>query len=185
MPTAPSTVFTPGLQQVCGSNGDPMDVSGVQIVTSASFTRPADVVAYAALDVVSNSTTAATVLTFANAGRTIGNSGLILSARHTKNNTTISGFRLFLWKAAPTAINDNLPFTLLYANRTNEVGFIDFNHVTGGTGSDASTALTTFTGLPYVCAAGSSSLFGILVATAGYTPASAEQHLIELTIAQN
>ena len=184
MPTAPSTVFTPGLQQVCGSNGDPLDVSGVQIITSASFTRPADTTAYAALDVVSNSTTAPEVLTFTNVGRIAGASGLIVAARHTKNNTTISGFRLHLWKTAVTAINDNAPFTLLYANRTNEVGYIDFNHVTGGTGSDASTAQTTFTGLPYVCGA-SSSLFGILVATVGYTPASAEQHLIELSIAQN
>ena len=186
MPAAPSTVFTPGLQQVCGSNGDPMDVSGVQIVTSASFTRPADTNAYVSQDVVSNSTTAATLLTFAGAGRMNGGTGLILSARHMKNSTAVANFRLHLYRVNTIgAINDNAQFTLLYANRANRIGFIDFNHLQGGTGSDSTHALTPFVNLPFVCDAAASAIYGVLTTTGGYTPTSGEQHHIELGIVQN
>jgi len=162
-----------------------VNATGLQVITTASFTRPADTTAYAAQDAVSDSTTAPTVLTFAGAGRANGGSGLILSARHLKSNTTLASYRLHLYRVAPTAINDNAQFPLLYANRANRVGFIDFSHATGGSGSDSTSALSTFVNLPFVCDAASVSLFGILVATAAYTPTSGEQHFIELAIAQN
>lgn len=162
-------------------------VSGFQVVTTASFTRPSDTTAYAAQDVVSDSTTAPALLTFAGAARVNGGSGLILSARHLKSSTTTTGasYRLHLYRVAPTTINDNAQFTLLYANRASRIGFIDFNHASGGTGSDSTSALATFVNLPLVCDAASASLFGILVASAAYTPTSGEQHFIELAIAQN
>lgn len=162
-----------------------VNATGLQVITTASFTRPADTIGYAAQDVVSNSTTAPVVLTFAGAGRANGGSGLVLSARHLKSSTTLASYRLHLYRVAPTAINDNAQFTLLYANRANRVGFIDFSHATGGTGSDSTSALSTFVNLPFVCDAASASLFGLLVASAAYTPTSGEQHFIELAIAQN
>lgn len=173
--------------------GNPVPVNGtisavgLQVITTASFTRPADTTAYAAQDVVSNSTSVPSVLTFSNAARVNGGTGLILSARHLKNSTTTTGatYRLHLYTAAPSAINDNNPFTLLYANRAIRIGFIDFNHQTGGTGSDSTNALTTFVNLPFVCDAVSTSLFGILTVTSAYTPTSGEQHFIELQIARN
>lgn len=162
-----------------------VNATGLQVITTASFTRPADTIGYAAQDVVSNSTSAPTLLTFAGAGRANGGSGLVLSARHLKSSTTLASYRLHLYRVAPTAINDNAQFTLLYANRANRVGFIDFSHATGGSGSDSTSALSTFVNLPFVCDAASVSLFGILVASAAYTPTSGEQHFIELAIAQN
>ena len=173
--------------------GNPVPVSGtvtavgLQVLTTASFTRPSDTTAYAAQDVVSNSTSAPSVLTFSAAAQTSGGTGLILSARHLKSSATTTGatYRLHLYRVAPTAINDNSPFTLLFANRANRIGFIDFNHQTGGTGSDASNALTTFVNLPFVCDAASANIFGILTVTSAYTPTSAEQHFIELHIARN
>jgi hypothetical protein len=179
--------------EVKNDSGNPVPVSGTvtaagfQVITTASFTRPADTTAYAAQDVVSNSTSAPSVLTFAGAGRANGSSGLILSARHLKNSTTTSGatYRLHLYRVVPTAINDNAQFTLLYANRTNRIGFIDLNHIAGGTGSDSTHALTTFVNLPFICDAAASSLFGILTVTGAYTPTSGEQHFIELAIVQN
>lgn len=179
--------------EVKNDSGNPVPVNGTvsaagfQVVTTASFTRPADTTAYAAQDVVSNSTTAPSVLTFAGAGRANGGSGLILSARHLKNSTSTTGatYRLHLYRVAPTAINDNAQFSLLYANRISRIGFIDFSHSGGGTGSDATNALTTFVNLPFVCDAAATSLFGILVVTSAYTPTSGEQHFIELAIAQN
>jgi hypothetical protein len=163
----------------------PVTATTYQATTAASFTRPADTTAYAAQDVVSNSTTAPSVLVFPNAGRANGSSGVILSARHLKSSTVVGSYRLHLYRVAPTAINDNAPFALLYANRTSRVGFIDFSHSTGGTGSDSTNALTTFVNLPFVCDAAASQLLGVLTASSAYTPVSGEQHFIELAIAQN
>lgn len=161
--------------------------AGFQDVITASFTRPADTTAYAAQDVVCNSTSSPTVLTFASAGRYPGSSGLILSARHMKSNTTTSGasYRLHLYRVAPTALADNAQFTMLYANRANRIGFIDFTHGVGGTGSDCTNALSTFVNLPFLCDAAAVNLFGVLTVTSAYTPASAEQHFIELHVVQN
>lgn len=181
-------------QYVSDSNPLPVDIgsatvtaAGFGVITTASFTRPADTTAYAAQDVVSNSTSSPVVLTFSGAARANGGSGIILAARHLKNSTTTTGatYRLHLYKVAPTAINDNAPFTLLYANRASRIGFIDFNHATGAAGSDSSNALTTIVNLPFVCDAAASSLFGILTVTSAYTPTSGEQHFIELSISQN
>lgn len=159
---------------------------GYQKGVSASFTRPADTNAYVSQDVVSNSTTAATLLTFAGAGRTNGGTGLILSARHMKSSTVVANFRLHLYRVNTIGvINDNAQFSLLYANRAHRIGFIDFNHLQGGTGSDSTNALTPFVNLPFVCDAAVSAIYGVLTTTGGYTPTSGEQHHIELGIVQN
>lgn len=166
-------------------SADPVLAGGYQKIVTATFTRPSDTTAYAAQDAVSNSTSAPTILTFANAARFTGGSGLILSARHVKNSTTTANatFRLYLYRATASAVNDNAQFPLLWANRSNRIGHIDFTHTTQGTGSDSTSALTTFVNLPFV--ADGTSLFGQLQVTAAYTPASGEQHYLELAIAQN
>lgn len=158
---------------------------GFQAASSVTFTRPNDTTAYAAGDAVSNSTSSPTILTFAGAARATGGSGLILSARHIKNSVTTANatFRLWLYRDTASAVNDNAQFPLLWANRANRIGFIDFSHTTAGTGSDSSSSLTTYVGLPF--AAVGTALYGQLTATAAYTPAAQEQHFIELQIAQN
>lgn len=159
---------------------------GYQANSSVLFTRPSDTTAYAAQDVVSNSTTAPALLQFSGAARANGGSGIIISARHLKTGSAISSYRLHLYRNnSASPVNDNAPFALLFANRLNRIGFIDFNHGGGGTGSDSTNSLATFVNLPFVCDAATSSLFGILTTTAGYTPVSGEQHFIELSIGQN
>lgn len=161
-------------------------VSGFQVATGALFTRPSDTTPYSALDAVSNSTSTPALIEFAGAARDVGGSGIILSARHLKSSTAIASYRLHLYRNnSASAVNDNAPFPLLFANRLGRIGFIDFTHGTGGTGSDSTNALSTFVGLPFVCDAATSSLFGILTTTTAYTPASGEQHFIELSISQN
>jgi hypothetical protein len=172
-----------GVQRVIGPDGGPLPAAGLQTIATASFTRPADTTAYAAGDAVSNATSSPTILTFAGAARANGGSGLILSARHSKNNTTAANYRLWLWRETVAAVNDNAQFALLWANRANRIGFIDFAHTTGGTGSDSSSSLATFQNLPFT--ATGTALFGQLTTPGGYTPASGEQHFIELAIAQN
>ena len=174
--------------EIKNDTGNPIPSSGVQVISSASFTRPSDTTAYAAQDVVSNSTTAPALLTFSSAARATGGSGVIMSARHMKNSTTTTGatYRLHLYKVSTiTPINDNAQFTMLYANRANRIGFIDFNHAVAGTGSDCTNSLTTFVNLPFVCDAAASAIYGILTVTSAYTPTSGEQHFVELAIAQN
>ena len=159
---------------------------GYQAAPSVLFTRPSDTTAYAAQDAVSNSTSAPALLQFSGAARANGGSGIIVSARHLKSSTALANFRLHLYRNnAASPVNDNAPFPLLFANRGNRIGFIDFNHGTGGTGSDSTNALSTFVNLPFVCDAATSSLFGILTTLTGYPPVSGEQHFIELQIGQN
>jgi hypothetical protein len=175
-------------------DGDRIDVFKIRGVddpiplTTASFTRPGDTAPYAANDVVCNSTSAPTLLEFPSAAAGLGKGGVIVSARHMKTGTTTAGatFRLQLYRVGTvTPINDNAQFAMLWANRANRVGFIDFTHQIAGTGSDTTSALTTYVGLPFVCNAATSSLFGVLTVTAAYTPGNAEQHYIELAISQN
>jgi hypothetical protein len=149
---------------------------------SASFTRPNDTTAYAASDVVCNSTSAPAVLTFSGMARSLGGSGRVLTARHVKNSTgtTNASFRLWLYRTAPTAINDNAQWPLLWANRANRLGFADFSHTTGGTGSDSTSSIVTFAGIDYICDSAAVDLYGVLIATAAYTPTAQEQHFIEL-----
>ena len=156
---------------------------GFQSTTSATFTRPADTNVYAAGDAVSNSTSAPTILSFAGAARATGGSGLILSARHIKNNTTAANYRLWLYRETAAAVNDNAAFALLWANRATRIGFIDFSHTTGAAGSDSSSSIVTFANLPFL--ATGTALFGQMTTTSVYTPSSAEQHFVELSIAQN
>jgi hypothetical protein len=159
---------------------------GYQKRVSAEFTRPSNTTAYGAMTSVSNSTSSPTVLTFSGAGRSNGGSGTILTARHIKSSTTITPFRLYLYRATIAAINDGSAYPTNYANRVNRLGHIDFNnHQVGGTGSDSSSSLQTFVNLDYVCDAASTALIGRLVAVAGYTPPSGEQHTIELGLLQN
>jgi hypothetical protein len=143
------------------------------------FTRPSDTTAYTAKDVVGNTGTAA-VMEFAGAGRIAGGHGNLVKARLFTDSATAmlgSSFRLHLYKETPTPIADNSPFTLLYANKSNRVGYIDIGPLaTEATGSNAASALWVDIPLNYTCAAASTSLFAVLeITTVGAAPASAQK----------
>ena len=185
--TATLNVTADGVE-IKNDTGSPIPSAGLQVISSALFTRPADTSAYTAQDVVSNSTSAPALLTFSGAARVVGGSGIILSARHMKTGTVASGatYRLHIYKdSSVTPQNDNSQFTMLFANRSKRVGYIDFSHSAAGSGSDSTGALSTFTNLPFVCDVAATALYGILTITSAFTPISAEQHFIELHIAQN
>ena len=154
-----------------------------------SFARPASAVTLAAGDAVSNSASAPAVLQFPDAGRVNGGSGLIIGARHVKQSTVAAQFRLWLYRVAPTPVNDDAALPLLWANRATRIGPIDFNHVATTGGSDSTSAHGLFPGaaatLPFSCDAAGAGLFGLLQATSTYASPSAEGHLIELFLTQN
>jgi hypothetical protein len=163
------------------------EIGGRFTVASATLTRPGDTNAYAAKDVVANSTTAPTVVTFSGMARIAGSGGYITKARLLTNRSTDTAqFRMHLYHTAPTAIADNAQMALVWANRTNRTGTLDFPALaTEGTGSDSSYALlapgnTNFP-LPFVCTAGDRNLYAIFETLSIFTPASGQLFLIELT----
>jgi hypothetical protein len=175
------------------SNQSALAVKGNIIVSSLTLTRPADSNAYIAKDVVSNSTSSPSVLTFTNIVSTGGQSGYLVKGRLlTNQSTNVARFRLHLYTVAPTAIADNAPFTLLATNAANRIGYIDFPACqTEGSGSDAANSMYTIGTLnnltiqspqgaiPFVSA--TRSLFGILETLDAFIPASEQTFFIELT----
>jgi hypothetical protein len=159
-------------------------------VCTATLTRPADTAAYAALDAVSNSTSAPVPLTFTDIAPVVGGnggSGYIVKARMMTDQATFTGrIRLHLYTASPTAINDNAAHTMLWANRANRIGSIDFPAAaTEGSGSNAAFAIATpGTGniaLAFKCATGDQSLYGLVETRDIFTPASGQNFYFELT----
>lgn len=177
---------------VDASAGDSITIKGsvTQIAANSrlstigvSFARPANTTAYAALDTVSDSTSAPSVLTFATNTST---QGYITKARLMSNNVATAGvvFRLHLYHTAPTAINDNSPFALLYANRANKIGMLDFpSTATEGTGSDSIRTQNITDRLPFITSG--TAIYGILETLTVFTPASAQQFYVELTLDMN
>ena len=163
------------------SDQTPVPVSGGMIASSVSFTRPADTTAYAALDTISPATTAN--LTFSNAARVNGGSGYITKVRlMTNQSPNVARFRLHLFHTAPTAIADNAPYTLLFANAANRIGSLDLPACrTEGSGSNASASSNIVDRLPFVCAVDSRNIIGILQTLDAFTPASGQQFFVELT----
>jgi hypothetical protein len=158
------------------------EVGGRSVLVSAAFARPADTSAYAALDAVSNSTSAPAVLTFTNLARIAQGSGYITKARLVTDQVgNTARFRLHLYHTAPTAINDNAALTLLWNARDKRIGHIDFDPLaTEGSGSDAASALNAILRLPFNCAASDRNLYGLLQTKDIFTPASGQNFFIEL-----
>ena len=94
----------------------------------ASVTRPADTTAYAAGDVLADSTSAPTVLTFP--GVTKGaNGGAVISQAMSVSNladATKPDLELWIFDSAPAATNDNAAFAPSDAEMLNLVGVIPF-----------------------------------------------------------
>ncbi len=160
---------------------------GQTALSASTLTRPADTTAYTAQDTIANATSAAVVITFANAARVSGGSGTLTKARLvTDQATNTARFRLHLYAIAPTALQDNAAFLTDWANRNKSIGSIDFGaasqEATGGTAAGATNKTDR---LAFVCPSGATSIFGILETLDGFTPASAQNFYIELTIEQN
>lgn len=151
----------------------------------ATFARPADTNAYAALDAVANSTTASavTILTFASMGARPGGSGFITKAKlQTDQSTCVARFRLHLFNSAtPTIPADNAAFTHKFADASLYLGCIDFDACrTEGAGSDGAYSLNTTIRLHFTCGAALTSLFGLLETIDVFTPASGQNFRIAL-----
>lgn len=163
------------------------EVGGRVAVASGSVTRPADTTAYAAGDLVANSTAAGSVtpISFTVGRGSSGSSatGLIRRARLRKTGTSVTNaiFRLHLYSASPGVTNgDNGAW--LSDNAANYIGAIDFlvdkafSDGAAGNGVPLVGSELFFTG---------QTVYGLIEARGAYTPASGEQFSIGLNVVQN
>lgn len=144
--------------------------------TNKSFTRPADTTAYAANDLVANSTTAGSVvpLTFV---LPAGASKLTRVKLHKTGATaTNASFTLHLFEDSPTVTNgDNGAFSSTEADK---VGTVALDATGSQSSDDTSVSVTTDIVLtPDV----DRYVYGLLEAEAAYTPESAEVFTITLS----
>jgi len=176
------------VQQAAGEN-HVGEVGGNLRSASHEYTRPANTTAYAAKDVIADSTASPVVMTFSNIARVAGGGGYITKARLlTDQKTNTARFRLHLYHTAPTAINDNDPMLLLYANKADRIGFIDFpacstEDATNSTAANAfATPNVSGCNLPLeFTSSGGRNLYGILETLDAFTPASGQKVYVELS----
>lgn len=150
---------------------------------TASFTRPSNITAYAAEDAVNDNTSTPHILSFTTSQDVFMAAGQSLLIKTLKvstdnNSVTNASFRLYLCLASQTITADNTPQTLLYANRANRIGYVDFTLVSGGSGSDCAEAYITDVNIPFQLTSG--AFYGYMVAKAAYTPASAQNFSLEV-----
>jgi hypothetical protein len=163
-----------------------------------SFTRPANVTAYAAGDAVANSDAAPTALSFSSIGRFAGGGGIIVGGImiSSANKATKGSFELWLFNgsAAPGLDNDNAVFTPTDAELLELVGiikFLDTNAFVGDATADTGNVVHVGTVLsspsfemPYRCHSTIDDLWAAVVVRNAYTPVSAETFTFRLEVKQ-
>lgn len=150
----------------------------------ASVTRPANATPYSVNDVIGTAVTG--VLDLASSFRAVGGSGYIVKVKlHTDQAANIAQFRVHLFNVAPTAIADNAPFALLYADEAKYVGFIDIPAVAQeGAGSTAAVGVWAGQLAANADAAGT-SIFAVIETKTAFTPNSGQQFALRITVDQN
>lgn len=156
---------------------------GYGYINSATFTRPANITAYAVGDLVANNTTAGSVTPMqVTVARKNGGSGRIIRARLMKSGTVLTNasFRVHLYKTAPTPSNgDNGVW--LTNNAANYLGAFDltvdraFTDGSLGTGVPLTGPVLTF-----VTGASVTVVYALIEARAAYTPISGEVFTLTL-----
>lgn len=155
----------------------------------ASFTRPANTIAYAAGQVINNSTSAGVVLTIPKVGCSDGFGSILQSIMITSsaNQSTKLAAELHLFDTAPAAQNDAAAWAPSNAEILRCLGYIVIpaaGWVVMNAGSGASGNCSQFitnqciTVNPLLAAQG--ALYGVLVARNAYTPISGEVFQIRL-----
>jgi hypothetical protein len=161
----------------------------VSKTVETSYTRPADTTTYASGDVVANSTSAATILTFANMSRANGLGGIIQGATLIDSVSAAlkPEFELYLFDTAPAMQNDNAAWAPSDAELDKCLGYIAFASGGWRTGTSSGNGLIDIDALAksYQCAPASTSLFGVLVARNAYVPASGEKFTVRLHVIQD
>lgn len=164
---------------------------GITKFVTAGFTRPADTTQYTAADVVSNSTSATSLLVFSNCVRELGGTGLLYSAFMfaSTDAATNPNFDLLLFdNPGLTVAADNAAGTITDTEVLGLVAAITFDGTAAVNVHTAGANLiiqATNIGQAFKCAPNSTTLYGVVVDRGGYTPASAEVFNFKLAILQD
>lgn len=164
----------------------------VSKMVNAAYTRPADVLVYAAGDVLADSTSVATILTFPGMARANGLGFLIDGATliYSTAPVTKPDLELYLFDTSITIQNDNVAWNPTDADMAKCIGVIKFfgssvnaGAVSGGNGNGVASISTEIKSR--AAATASTSIFGVVVVRNAYTPASAETFTFRLHIIQD
>jgi hypothetical protein len=156
---------------------------GMPFSVSYTFTRPADTTAYAAGDLVANSTTAGSVVPMSwVVGKGTGRPVSIRRVRVFQSNPTVTGgtYKVFLFSAAPTVATagDNGAF----ATDVSSVGAIGESGVVTviGYSDGAMSAAAPIAGTEITLVPTAATVYGLLMTTGTPTPTSAETFTVTL-----
>jgi hypothetical protein len=167
---------------------DVQTADGLREITY-TFTRPADTTAYAAGDLVANNTTAGSVvpLAFASAVREEGACLRIERVRLIASNTSLTNasFRVYIFRVSPTvSVGDNgalnASSVLALSDVKDLIGWADITLDRSGTASAVGRGVpSTGSGMTASPTTGT-TLYGLIEATAAYTPTSGETFTVAL-----
>jgi hypothetical protein len=153
-------------------------VETTAIVPTVSFTRPADTTAYAAGDLIANSTTAGSVVPLA---FPVKSSGMVVRARLDWGSTAALSWRLHLFTVAPTvSAGDNAAFAAAVA-AGGYLGALDWiSTQVIGTRSFGIGVPSVGAGMAF--GSEQQTLFGLIESRGAYTPTSAESFVAALEV---
>ena len=165
----------------------------IKMVTT-TLTRPTETpaVQYAAGDVLANSLTTPTVLTFEDIADEEGQGGKIVGfvIVDSANQSTKAQLALYFFDTAPAATNDNAAWAptdaelLRMQARLASGSFVAANPGSGADGNALAYPATAAyqMGYPFKCAAGSKDLYCVPTVLNTYTPLSAESFTFTLMV---
>lgn len=148
--------------------------------TSASVTRPNNVTAYTALDVIGQDGGTA-IMTFSRIGNVGGYSEITDVNLRVDVNAIWAGsgaFRLHLYNASPTSVTDNDAFNLVSADRSKYLGYVDIAAPVDA--GDTLYSQNKGVNKTILLAPDVNTVYGVLQTIAGYTPAASEVYTVEV-----
>ena len=155
-------------------------------LVTAAYTRPANTTTYAAGDVLADATSGAVILTLPNMARAAGGGGIVIGA--TLIDSSVQSLKpdidLHLFDTSITMQNDNEAWAASDADRLREIGVLSFRGGDFKAGTLNGSIQAWPLGVPYVCASGSTTLYGVAVVRNAYIPTSAEVFTFNLLISR-
>ncbi len=124
----------------------------------------------------------------ASIGRVNGGSGYITKVRLvTDLKTEVSAYRVWFYGTQPSVIADNSPFTLLWANRTKRMGYVDLPALSteDATNSTCAAQQNIIDRMAFVCGASSRDLYYQVEVLSAPTPTSAQGFYLEVAAELN
>ena len=153
-------------------------------ISATIFTRPADTTAYAAGDLIANSTTAGSVVPLSFRLPTSGKNATVQGIVVQKSATSLTNFSttLHLFDASPTvAGGDNAAPAPSAAGYLGSISTATTSAL-AGTGVAWATNSSDVSTKPTFVVPASRTVYGLLTATGAYTPASEETFTVSIVV---